>query len=97
MPDQTLAQRLIDLKQQKETSLRLRAEAEGGLELARKRFDQVTARLKELGVDPENADQELAAAQLQLDKNIQELQEKLKLEIASYNAINESVRSALGG
>jgi predicted nucleic acid-binding Zn-ribbon protein len=91
------AQRILALKAQHASTVRLRAEAEASLEMAKNQREQVYNRLKELGIDPDNADQELSALETQLEETMGKLSEAMNAEIRSYNAITESAKAATFG
>lgn len=91
-----LAQKILELKNQSNSSIRLRAEAEASLRQAEQSRDAINTRLKELGVDPENAEVELAAAEDQLKITVAELTTALNAEVEQYNSILKATRN-IGG
>lgn len=68
-------------------SQRLRTEAEVVLSVARTRLSETEAKLKELGVEPDNAEAEIATLEAGLRQTVEDLQARVAAEIAASEAI----------
>ncbi len=84
---ETLAQRIVGLRDAVTSATKLRAEAEASVNVSKQRLAEIDAKIRELGLNPDNADVELQALEAQLDKTVAELQVAIASEIASYNDI----------
>ncbi len=93
--EKDIAAKIIDLRGDVQRAQKLRTEAEFNLNAAKKKLEEVDAALKGLGLNPDNADTELAALEAQLNKTVAELQAAISAEIAAYNEIIESSKRAL--
>ena len=85
---------IVALKTQVASAQKLRAEAEAGLGVAKQRLAEVDAKLKGLGLNPENAEVEVAALEEQLQKAITDYAKAVNAEIAAYNEVNTAVKAA---
>jgi chromosome segregation ATPase len=70
-----------------ERSQKLRTEAEVVLSVARTRLSETEAKLKELGVEPDNAAAEIETLEAGLSKTVADLQTRIAQEIAACEAI----------
>ena|SRR5215471_7247774 len=91
------AQALLDLRTRANELTRLRSEAEGSIASAQTQLEQTNAKIKALGIDPENAEQELQALEDQLATMEQELSAAIDADRQDYLAILASTKAALGG
>ncbi len=89
-----ITSKIVALKAQVASAQKLRAEAEGGLNVAKQRLAEVDGKLKALGLNPEEADVELAALETQLEKAVTEFSAALNAEIAAYNEVVTASKAA---
>lgn len=82
-----ITQNIVALKASVASAQRLRAEAEAGLSVAKQRLAEVDGKLKALGLNPEEAEVELAALEAQLEKAVGEFTVALSAEITIYNEV----------
>lgn len=90
-----IAGQIVKLRGDVATAQRLRAEAEGTLSVAKAKLTEIDAGLKQLGLNPENADVELAALERQIETTVTELQAAVTTEIAAYNEILKAAKAAM--
>lgn len=88
------AEELLKLRQESERVAQLRADAEAAVKLARQQLAQTDAELRQLGVDPEHCEQELAAMETKLAQEIAALRAKLAEEVRVYHGILEAAQRA---
>jgi hypothetical protein len=75
------------LKTEAARATALRAHADAQLGVAKQTLDKIDAQLRELGVDPANAEQEFLLLEQQTGTPATQLQAALRAEIAAYNEI----------
>jgi len=93
--EKDIAVRIVELRGDVQKAQKLRAEAEANLGVAKQKLTDVDAQLKALGLNPDNAEQELSALEGQLKKTVGELQAAISKEIVSYNEIVAASKQAL--
>lgn len=91
-----IAGRISSLRSDVQTNQRLRADAETRLALSKQRLNQIDSRLREIGMNPDNVDAELADLETQFTVLADSLGKELKAEAADYNKIIEQIKPALG-
>lgn len=81
----------------KETAARtqqMRADANSAISFARSQLDSIDTELKGMGIDPENAPQELAALETQLGQTVDAIETQLAAEEAELKQILDLARQA---
>lgn len=91
----TLIEDLAKLKAEAARAATLRAGAEANLTLAKRRLEEVDGKLRAMGIDPGNAEQELAALEAQLETSVAELRVRVAEETKAYEGILERTKSIL--
>lgn len=91
-----VAGKVAALRQSVQQNQRLRADAETRLALSRQKLETIDNRLKELGLNPDNVDEELKDLDQQFEVMSAKLTVELQTEANSYNAIIEQTKPALG-
>lgn len=86
---------LAKLKQEVSRAQTLRARADANLGLVRRQLEEVDGKLKGLGIDPEHAEQELAAMEAQLAASVADLRAKVAEETAAYEDILRQTEGVL--
>lgn len=89
-----LAQRIVNLREASATATRLRVEADASVNVSKQRLAEIDGKIRELGLNPDNADVELQALEAQLDKTVAELLVAITSEITSYNEIIAASKAA---
>lgn len=79
------------------TNQRLRADAETRVALSKQRLDQIDDRLRELGINPDNVDEELQELKNQFTILAEKVASDLREESVTYNAIIEKTKPAFSG
>jgi chromosome segregation ATPase len=90
----TLAQRIVGLRDAVTSATKLRAEAEASVNVSKQRLAEIDAKIRELGLNPDNADVELQALEAQLDQTVTELQAAIASEITTYRDIIAAGKAA---
>jgi chromosome segregation ATPase len=90
----TLAQRIVGLRDAVTSATKLRAEAEASVNVSKQRLAEIDAKIRELGLNPDNADVELQALEAQLDQTVTELQAAIASEIMTYRDIIAAGKAA---
>ncbi len=85
-----LGTRLTGLRQRVQEADRLRAQAETTHQMAQKRLAEIDAEIRKLGIDPEQAEQQLAVIEANLAKELDALDRTLVDEVAAYRKILEA-------
>lgn len=93
-PPETMAQRIARLRQVAASAQQMRADANTAIAFAQQQLTQIDAELKQAGVAPENAEQEVAALEVQLDRTITDLEAQLAAEVAELTKILDLARAA---
>lgn len=88
-------QRVTELRKLESEAQARRAKAEANLALAKTRLEQTEAEIRSLGVEPENAEQELATLKAQLDKTVTELDAALRADLARCDEVIKTTTAAL--
>jgi chromosome segregation ATPase len=85
-----LTGRVLALRDSVTRSASLRAQAEAQLSAARQQLGKIDSQLKELGIEPDNAEQELSRLETALDSKIADMHRLVNEEIATYNKVVEA-------
>lgn len=93
---ENIAAKITDLRQQVLKNQRLRSDAETRLALSRQRLSQIDARLMEIGINPDNVDEQLQDLENQFSVLADALAVELRTEAEGYNKIIEQTKPALG-
>lgn len=96
MPGADAAAKIIGLKDQFAKAQSFRAQSEANINLAKSQLAQIDSRMKELGINPEQAEAELVALEEGLQGQIDTLAKGLSAEITVYNSIIAISNKALG-
>lgn len=88
------AEQILKLKQDVERTQQLRQEADVALKLAEQKQAAVDDELRGLGVEPDNAEAELAALDAQIEKSAAELSAALAAEQVALQDILQKAREA---
>lgn len=88
-----LTNKILALKGDVERSAALRAQAEANLSMSRQQLAKVDEQLKALGVEPNDAEQQLALMETTLEKKVGEMQASVNAEIAAYNKVVEASKT----
>jgi len=91
-----VATKVVELRQLQTSNDRLRAEAEAGIAFARERLKQIDTRLTEIGIVPDNVDQELRSLEEQFGVAADLLKKELLAEAVTYNEIISKFQTSLG-
>jgi chromosome segregation ATPase len=86
---------LARLKAEASRAQTLRAGAEANLSVARRQLEEIDGKLRAMGIDPGNAEQELAALEEQLALSVSELRAKVSSETTAYEAILKQTADVL--
>jgi len=84
---QDIAQKILKLKENSTAANRLRATAEANLHVAKRQLEETEQALRDLGIDPDKAEEQLAAMEMALHVEADALALALDEEIRAYNAI----------
>jgi len=95
VPD--LATQFINLKERVAASGQQRAEAEASLRMARGQLTEVESEMREMGIDPDNAEQELSALEDELQLLMTQKEEQVAEELEIYSQINLKLQNVFGG
>jgi len=95
VPD--LATQFISLKERVAVTGKQRAEAEASLRMARGQLTEVEAEMREMGINPDNAEQELSALVDELQLLITQKEEQVAQELEIYSQINLKLQKVFGG
>lgn len=90
-----VGQKILKLKEDSAKAQQLRAQAEGNLAVVKDQLAKTDAKLKEMGLDPDQCEQQLAEMEAELERKVSELSAALATEIAAYKAIIEQTKAAL--
>lgn len=91
-----IAGQIATLRSDIETNRRLRQDAETRLALSRSRLNQIDQRLQEIGINPDNVDEQISELEQQFTILADSLSVELKTEAENYNKIIEQTKPALG-
>lgn len=80
-------QRLTTLQQQIQAADRQRAQAEAQSQLAKQQLAEVDAKIRALGIEPDDAETELANLDHRIQEDVQAIELALQQETAAYQAI----------
>lgn len=84
-------QELSKMRQSVASAQQIRARAEAGIRSAKQRLDEIDVKLRGLKVDPEKAEDELAAMEARLDQVLKEFAARLAQEKGACQAILEQL------
>lgn len=90
-----LMTRINALRELETTANARRATAEANLALVKQRLEQTEAEIRALGVEPENAEQELVTIESQLEQAVTQLTDLLIAEIKASEDVIASTSAAL--
>jgi chromosome segregation ATPase len=93
---ENIAGKIASLRGAVQTNQRLRQDAETRLSLSKQRLSQIDNRLTEIGINPDNVDEELKDLESQFTVLADNLSNELKQEATSYNQIIEQTKPAFG-
>jgi chromosome segregation ATPase len=96
MPEKNIATTITDLRESVKKNQRLRSDAETRLALSRQRLTQIDTRLVEIGINPDNVDEQLQDLENQFSVLAETLATELRTEAEGYNKIIEQTKPALG-
>lgn len=82
-----LAARILALKEAVAKADQRRATAEAAVKFAQQQVGAIDEALRKLGIDPENADQQLADLEAQLEQALTQLEQKTAEADAEYTRI----------
>lgn len=91
---ESLADRIVRLRGLAAKAQQMNADATAAVGYARHQLEQIDGELKAAGINPENAEQEVAALEAQLDTTTRELETQLTAEIAELTRITDLARQA---
>jgi chromosome segregation ATPase len=91
-----IAAKVVDLRQQVDTTRRLRSDAEAHLAIGKSRLQQIDSRLREIGINPENVDAELQELESQFETQISKHKQELTQEAERYNEIINKTKQSIG-
>lgn len=87
--------RVAEVKNQMEVVRSRRAQAEANLALVKTQLEATEVELRAIGVEPDNAENELAVLETQLAKALDEVTAKLHAELDECNRAVELTNEAL--
>jgi chromosome segregation ATPase len=95
MAQTEIGQQILKLREDVQRAHQLRAQAEGSLAVVQDQLTKTDAKLKELGLDPENCEAQLVEMQTELSRQMEALMASLRDEIAAYETIIKQAKAAL--
>jgi chromosome segregation ATPase len=89
-----IAARIAKAKETAARAQQMRADANSAISFARTQLDAIDTELKAMGLNPENAPEELAALEAQLVASVADIEQQLNFEQAELTAILDLARQA---
>jgi chromosome segregation ATPase len=86
--------RITKAKEAAARAQQMRADANSAISFARTQLDAIDTELKAMGIDPENASQELAALEAQLGQTVDAIEAQLATEEVELKQILDLARQA---
>jgi chromosome segregation ATPase len=93
---ENIAGKIATLREAVQANQRLRQDAETRLSLSKQRLQQIDNRLTEIGINPDNVEEELQELTNQFSVLAEQLGTDLKEEASRYNTIIEKTKPAFG-
>lgn len=91
----TVLEELAALKAEAQRAQTLRATAEANRAVVQRRLEEIDGQLKSMGIDPENAEQELADIEASLAVKVAALRAAVAAEAAACEAVISATRAVL--